>query len=183
VAQPNKPLGSVHGDSMGVHACDSANAWRNLARAAEPRNKAACVILGAWQAARDRESPAVRNQERYPRETARVLVRDLGPDVLLRSLDEAIKANDQGFAAAAAQRYTQLNLPNRPIWDLLLGYAISEDGALHAEKYYRTTLAEYRASRPAFRARQVVALARVTASAHGYAAPGHAEACRLLGVS
>src|SRR5205823_5565648 len=24
--KPNKPLGSVHGDSIGVHACDSANA-------------------------------------------------------------------------------------------------------------------------------------------------------------
>ncbi len=28
----NKPIGSVHGDSIGVHACDSANAWRNLSR-------------------------------------------------------------------------------------------------------------------------------------------------------
>ena len=27
---PGKPIGSVHGDSIGVHACDSANAWRNL---------------------------------------------------------------------------------------------------------------------------------------------------------
>src|SRR5262249_15998143 len=26
---PGKPIGSVHGDSIGVHACDSANAWRN----------------------------------------------------------------------------------------------------------------------------------------------------------
>ncbi len=33
---PNKPAGSIHGDSIGVHACDSANAWRNLARAANP---------------------------------------------------------------------------------------------------------------------------------------------------
>src|SRR6185436_8282425 len=29
---PGKPIGSVHGDSIGVHACDSANAWRNMAR-------------------------------------------------------------------------------------------------------------------------------------------------------
>src|SRR5205823_6483594 len=27
-AEPNKPVGSVHGDGIGVHACDSANAWR-----------------------------------------------------------------------------------------------------------------------------------------------------------
>ena len=177
-----KPLGSVHGDSIGVHACDSANAWRNLARAANPRNKAVCLILGAWQVARDRNGPAMLGQDPYPREEARGRVRDLAPDVLLRTLDDAIKANDQARAAAVASRYMQLDQPVRPLWDLLLGYAISEDGSLHAEKYYRTALSEYGASRPAFRSRQVVALARVTASAHGYPAPGHAEACRLLGL-
>src|SRR5262245_39866132 len=29
-AQPNKPIGSVHGDSIGVHASDAANAWRHI---------------------------------------------------------------------------------------------------------------------------------------------------------
>src|SRR6185436_9447035 len=33
-----KPLGSVHGDSIGVHATDSANAWRNLSRVSNARN-------------------------------------------------------------------------------------------------------------------------------------------------
>src|SRR5581483_1631483 len=51
---PNKPAGSIHGDSIGVHATDSANAWRNLAKVSNTRNKAVCLILGAWQAARDR---------------------------------------------------------------------------------------------------------------------------------
>jgi len=41
-AQSGKPIGSVHGDSIGVHACDSANAWRNMSRASNPRNAAAC---------------------------------------------------------------------------------------------------------------------------------------------
>ena len=45
-AQSNKPVGSVHGDSIGVHACDSANAWRNMAKASNPRNTVACLILG-----------------------------------------------------------------------------------------------------------------------------------------
>jgi hypothetical protein len=35
---PGKPSGSVHGDSIGVHACDSANAWRNMSRVSNPRN-------------------------------------------------------------------------------------------------------------------------------------------------
>src|SRR5437763_16045296 len=52
--QPGKPLGSVHGDSIGVHACDSANAWRNMARVSNPRNTVACLILGGYQVALDR---------------------------------------------------------------------------------------------------------------------------------
>ena len=46
-----KPVGSVHGDSIGVHACDSANAWRNMARVGNPRNCFASLILGAYQVA------------------------------------------------------------------------------------------------------------------------------------
>src|SRR6266849_4976887 len=42
---PGKPLGSVHGDSIGVHASDSACAWRNLARVSNSRNTFACLIL------------------------------------------------------------------------------------------------------------------------------------------
>jgi hypothetical protein len=65
----------------------------------------------------------------------------------------------------------------------MLKYAVSEDGALHAEKYYRTVAEEFATTRPAFRWRQVVALARVTASEHGYPAPGFDEACALLKLS
>ena len=50
---PGKPPGSVHGDSVG-HACDSACAWRNLARVSNARNTNACLILGAYQVALDR---------------------------------------------------------------------------------------------------------------------------------
>lgn len=179
-ASPGKPEGSVHGDSTGVHASDSANAWRNLARAANPRNQAVCIILGAWQVARDRYSPGFLTQQPYPREEAVAAVRDVAPDALLRHLDDAIKTNDQARASALAARYVQTDQSVRAIWDVLLNYSISEDGALHAEKYYRTATSEYASMRPAFRNRQVIALARVTASAHGYAAPGHTDACRLL---
>ena len=61
-------------------------------------------------------------------------------------------------------------------------YAVSEDGALHAEKYYRTVSDEFARTRSAFRWRQLVALARVTASEYGRPAPGMAQACELLGV-
>jgi hypothetical protein len=66
------------------------------------------------------------------------------------------------------------------VFDLLLGYAISEDGALHAEKYYRTVSEEFAATRPAFRWRQLTALARVTASEYGRPAAGCHEARELL---
>src|SRR4029077_12936786 len=49
-----KPIRSVHGDSIGVHACDSANAWRNLARVANSRNCFASLVLGGYQVALDR---------------------------------------------------------------------------------------------------------------------------------
>ena len=76
------------------------------------------------------------------------------------------------------------------MFDRLLRYTISEDGRLHGEKYYHTVGEEFRMIRPAFRWRQMVGLARVTASAygynrddqHGFRAPGYEEACRLLKV-
>ena len=58
--------------------------------------------------------------------------------------------------------------------------AVSEEGSLHAEKYYRTVSEEFEATRPAFRWRHLVALARVTASEYGRTAPGYAESRRLL---
>ena len=181
---PNKPVGSVHGDGIGVHACDSANAWRNLARVAGPRQAVACLILGAYQVAFDRTQRGGNflKWEAYPTAAARDALKAAGSDGLLRAAEDAIKHNDQAAAAAAVHRYGAEGHPARTMFDLLLRYAVSEDGALHAEKYYRTVSEEFAATRPAFRWRQLVALARVTASEHGYPAPGYADACRLLRV-
>jgi hypothetical protein len=180
--QPNKPVGSVHGDSIGVHACDSGNAWRNLARVSNPRNKAICLVLGGWQAARDRTGRGgdFFNWQPYPREDARRSVENVDRDSVMPALHEAIRGRDQARSCALVNRYLEMGLPDRPLWSIMLGYACSDDGALHSEKFYRTTTEEFTATRPAFRRRQLLALARVTASAYGYAAPGHAEARRLL---
>src|SRR5262249_6278033 len=102
--------------------------------------------------------------------------------ILLRDAEAAIKDNDQARTAALVQRYGEQGHPPRAVFDLLLRYAVSEDGALHAEKYYRTVTEEFAAARPAFRWRHLVALARVTASEYGFPAPGYAEACKLLKV-
>jgi hypothetical protein len=178
----NKPEGSVHGDSIGVHACDSANAWRNLARASTGRNSSACLILGAFQVAFDRVERGgdFLAWEAYPRAEARDKVKDVKRDDLLKEAEGAIKENNQARAAALVHRCGELGVPERPVFELLLRYAVSQDGALHAEKYYRTVSEEFAAARPAFKWRQLVALARVTASEHGYAAPGYKEAYELL---
>jgi hypothetical protein len=182
---PGKPAGSVHGDSIGVHACDSANAWRNMAQVGGPRHAAACLILGAYQVALDRVERGGNFLEWKPRpwteQKSEVVATD--PETLLRDAETAIRVNDQSQACAIVARLGELNAPPRPVFDLLLRFAVSEEGALHAEKYYRTVSEEFAATRPAFRWRQLVSLARVTASEFGLPAAGQADARRLLGIA
>jgi hypothetical protein len=178
-ASPGKPAGSVHGASVGVHASDSANAWRNIARVSDARNTVASLIVGAFHTAGQTHDQTKQPQP-LPEQLEKISARE--PDALLSETEAAIKGKDQARAAALVHRYGELGQAPRPVFDLLLKYAVSEDGALHAEKYYRTVTEEFAATRPAFRWRQLVALARVTASEYGFAAPGYAEACRLLKV-
>ncbi len=176
---PAKPIGSVHGASVGVHASDAANAWRNIARVSDRRNTYASLIVGAYHTAG--QSGGL-NPQGYPFAEHREKVRNVAPEALLSEAEAAIKAKDQARACALVHRYGELGRPARPVFDLLLRYAISEDGALHAEKYSRTVTEEFATTRPSFRWRQLAALARVTASEYGYPAPGVAEARRLLKV-
>ncbi len=177
-----KPVGSVHGDSIGVHACDSANAWRNMARVSNARNTFACLILGAYQVATDRTNRGgdFLNWQPLPVKYQLDQIKSTEPEALLREADEAIRQNLQAHAAAIVHRYGELGHAPRPMFDLMLRYAVSEDGALHAEKYYRTVTDEFASTRSAFRWRQAIALARVTASEFGRPAPGMAEARELL---
>ncbi len=175
-----KPKGSVHGASVGVHASDAANAWRNIARVSNPRNTTASLIVGAYHTAGQAGSL---NPKPYPLAEHRETVRDVAPDALLAEADAAIRANEQARACALIHRYGELGKPERAVFDLMLSHAISEDGALHAEKYYRTVTEEFASTRPSFRWRHLAALARVTASEYGHPAPGVADARRLLETS
>jgi hypothetical protein len=177
-----KPPGSVHGDSIGVHACDSACAWRNLARVSNSRNTFACLILGAYQAALDRTARGgdFLNWDPLPVPWHLSRVKSTEASQLLNETEEAIRQNLQGHTVAAVHRYGELGHDPGPVFDLMLRYAISEDGALHAEKFYQTVTEEFNATRPAFRWRQLLALARVTASEYGRPAPGMSEAKDLL---
>ena len=181
---PEKPVGSVHGDSIGVHAADSASAWRRLARMGDARTTATCLVLGAWQVARDRVARGGDflhwTPHPWPEASARVTASD--PSTLVRELDAAVRENDQARAAAVVGRSLERGHPPRPLFDVLLAHGVAADGALHAEKFHRTCSLEFAESRPAFRGRWLVALARVAASEAGRTAPGHEEACRLLGL-
>ena len=177
--QPGKPEGSVHGASVGVHASDAANAWRNIARVSNPRNTVASLIVAGYHTA-GQSGGQLKQIHPLPEQMEKIRTRD--QQGLLRQTEAAIREKDQARACALVQRYGELGHPPRPVFDLLLRYAISQDGALHAEKYYRTVSEEFAAARPAFRWRQLVALARVTASEYGFPAPGYREACRLLKV-
>ena len=183
--QANKPAGSVHGDSVGLHASDTIHAWRGIARTANPRNAAAALILAGYQIARDKSSSTANFKEWRERPLEDQLARIKGQDEasLLKELDGTIREKNQEMACAIVHRLESLGVSEKPVFNLLLQYAISEDGALHAEKYFRTTREEFAGLRPAFRWREVVGLARVSASAYGYAAPGLSEARKLLGIA
>lgn len=174
----DKVKGTVHGASVGVHASDAANAWRNIAKVSNHRNAVVSLLVGAYHAAG--QSKSVR-REKWPLKSDVVEAID-DTDTLLRHADEAIRDKDQALAAAAIDRYGRLGGSPRQVFDCLLNYATSEDGALHAEKYYRTVTEEFATIRPAFRWRQLVGLGRVSASEFGTPAPGYREACELLRV-
>jgi len=101
---------------------------------------------------------------------------------LLHEAEDAVRGNLQARAAAIAERYSQLGHDPHGMFNLMLKYAVSEDGSLHAEKFFRTTSDEFANTRAAFRSRQLVALARVTASECGRPAAGMAEAREMLKV-
>jgi hypothetical protein len=178
-ASEEKPVGSVHGDSVGVHASDSANAWRNIAGVSNARNAVASLIVAAFHTA---GQTSYTNKAWFPLPEHLEKITATDPAALLKDLGGAIQEKDQFRACALVTKYGQLSQDSRPVFDILLKYGVSEDGALHAEKYYRTVSEEFARTRAAFRWRQLAALARVTASEYGRPAPGYKEACDLLKV-
>jgi hypothetical protein len=178
-ANAEKPVGSCHGDSVGVHASDAANAWRNIARVSNQRNIVASLIVGTFHTAGQSDRS---NKEPYPLAEHLSDIKADDPATLLREVDAAVRQKDQLRAAALVHRYGQLGHDSRPVFDLLLQFATSEDGALHAEKYFGTVSSEFAATRPAFRWGQLTALARVSASEFGRKAAGYEEGKRLLNV-
>jgi hypothetical protein len=189
----NKPVGSIHGDSIGVHACDSCHAWRYLAKAGDRRTQVSSLILAAYQVARDRViriaepgrwedcGPDLTKLEPYPRAEHLEKVKGVAADSLLKELDGAIREKNQARSAALTHRIVGEKPESiKDTIALFRAFATSEDGALHAEKFFITATDEFAAARPAHRSGQLVGLARVTASEYGNPAPGYKEACELM---
>jgi len=174
-AQPGKPAGSVHGASTGLHASDAVNAWRHIARIGSAQNAFASLIAGAYHTTGQSERVEAEAWDH----DAEPCAKD-DPLALRAEIEARIRACDQKGACQAARRYVALGHPPEPLFALLLGFAVSEDGALHAEKYFRTAQEEHASARAEQRGLYLVALTRVTASEFGYPAPGCEEARKLL---
>ncbi len=176
----------THGDSAGVHSSDATNAWRNMARHASLDLATSGLIVAGYHVAIHRPFAT----EAYPTEEHRKLIKATDAAGLLAEAEDAVRHNDQPRAAAAIALYGEAGHSPSAVFERMLKYTISEDGRLHGEKFFSTVQEEYKTTRPAFRWRQLVALARVTASSYGYdrndkqgkRAPGYADACKLLKV-
>jgi len=177
---PGKPPGSVHGDSIGVHASDAANAWRNLAFAGDGRHLAACLVMGSWIIARDRGAHVL--PQALPPMRLVESVKSSEAESLPHRLREAIQNNLQAHAAAIVEQMGHRSVTPATVFSILLEYAVSEDGALHAEKYFHTVWDDFQHTRPSLRWQHLTALARVTASEYGRPAPGQEQARELVGI-
>ena len=177
----------THGDSAGVHSSDATNAWRNMARVAERRHAISGLIVAGYHVAIHTPFKG----DSYPLAEHRAAIKASDKEGLLAEAEDAVRHNDQGRAAAAIALFGEKGGTPEAVYERMLKYTISEDGRLHGEKYFQTVMEEYKTTRPAFRWRQIVGLARVTASAyaydredkHGKRAPGYEEACKMLKVN
>jgi hypothetical protein len=175
VEEPGKPVGSVHGASVGVHASDAANAWRRIAGTGGARNAFASVIAGAYHTAGQSSHVGAESFDHDGEPCAKN-----DPSELRAEIDARIRARDQKGACLAARRYCELGHSSPELFALLVGFAVSQDGALHAEKYFRTATEEHVSARPNSKPLYLVALTRVMASQQGFPAPGVEETRKLL---
>ena len=172
-----KPVGSVHGASIGVHGSDSAHAWTRIAEATTCPVTAATLVTAAWHTAgqsgrMDRENPV--HASARPRAKA-VAAKDIPG-----AIEESIRGRDQAASAALVERYGALGLDPAPLIEKLLAHAVEHDGALHHEKFFATAVEGFAEARPAFRFEYLAALTRVLASGYGFEAPGLKEARERL---
>ena len=174
-----KPRGSVHGASVGLHAADSANAWRGIAAATGGPNANACLVTAAWHAA---GQSGGMNKSQPQHASARSFASRVPPEELLGALGETFRDRDQKRSCALAERYGELGRDPEALISALIEPAVQHDGALHHEKYFHTATVEYARTRPESRWEHLVALTRVMTSGYGFEAEGLDVAKSVLAV-
>jgi len=176
---PDDPRGgAIHGPSRGVHAQDAASAWRHIARSSSGDVAIAALIAGAYHTAGQSEHVGA---EPLPYEQYIGEVEQLSALERLAYLRSAIEDKHQPRAMAATTQHLRSGGSVASLLDVFLDYALSQDGALHAEKYFHTTCENCAsASSDAQVERYLLGLARVTASEFGEEAPGQAAARAAL---
>ena len=175
-ASPGKPVGSVHGAGTGVHGSDTAAAWRGMARFGSERQRKLALVAGGYHVAGQSGHVA---PEHFAFEGVEVEGED--EQALLGMLRECLAVQDQAGAARAASCYAQEGHALAPLLALLHESSLASDGALHAEKYYRTQVEVIEGDRLAFRPLHAAALARVCASQSFLLAAGYEERRELFG--
>jgi hypothetical protein len=174
-ASPGKPVGSVHGAGTGVHSSDTAAAWRGMARFGSEYQRKLALVAGGYHVAGQGAQVAA---EPFGYEGVEVEART--EQASLGMLAECLRSQDQAGAARAASLYAELGAALEPILALLHDSSLASDGALHAEKYYRTQAEALEGDRPAFRPLHLAALARVCASQSFASGAGRGQALALL---
>jgi len=174
-AYKGKPVGSVHGAGTGVHASDTAAAWRGMARFGSTRQRQLALVAAGYHVAGQSGNVAAKAFD-YGSSNKRQLDRR----ELLARLEACVAAQNQREAATAADAWARAGHPLEPALDCLREASVRADGALHAEKYFRTQEEALVGDRPAFRPLHLAALARVCASQMCDEAPGREQALELL---
>ena len=88
-AAAGKPVGSVHGASIGVHASDAARAWRNVAGVVGDEHAIACLVVGAYHTGGQGQSVGA---DPFPFSDALVGLAGKDTDELLSDLGPALEA-------------------------------------------------------------------------------------------
>jgi hypothetical protein len=174
-ASSGKPVGSVHGAGTGVHSSDTAAAWRGMSRFGSDRQCKMALIAGGYHVSGQSQNVG---RDFFDYESIKVESRESAD--LLGMLNECIRSQDQAGAAAAASCYTKLGHPVAELIKVLRDVSLRSDGALHAEKYYRTQLEAMTSDRASFRMHHAAALARVCASESFMEAAGRRQALDLI---
>lgn len=167
--------GSVHGAGVGVHSSDTAAAWRAMARFGSVNQRQLALVAGGYHVAGQKDRVASEWFDFWGKRFD-----SLEGQPLLSMLKHALNASDQENAAAAARCYVRRKHPLADILTVLRDASVRAEGALHAEKYYRTQVEAIEGDRPAFRELHMAALARVCASQSYADSPGHGEAVERL---